>query len=404
MVATVDQLLQQIETLGLRWGPAISATGISAPDFAELLSNLKAVYQVIWPDSYLDNDAQDLQFAAVVAKGMADCNAGAVAVYNAFSPSTAQSNGLSSVVRINGLTRNSPSSSTADITIVGVAGTVITNGQATDTSGNAWALPASVTIPSGGTITVQATCQTPGAIVAAIGTINKIKTPVYGWQTVNNAVAATPGAPVETDAALRVRQSRSVAGPSNTVFEGIMASVASVPGVTRSRGYENNGNSADSNGVAAHSGAIFVEGGDQSQILSTIARKASPGFGLVGSIAETYIDANGSTRAVRFSRPTNAVVYVALTLKALAGWSTSIQPIIAQAVADYLNTLSVGENVRYFDVSVPAKILNSPYASAFSLSVMTIKKNSGSFVATDLTLAYNEVPYGQVANVTFTIV
>lgn len=385
--------------------PTISASGISAPGFAEILADLKTQYQAIFgADVYLGNDSQDGQFLAIVAQAIADCNAAAIAVYNSFSPTTAQWNGLSSVVKINGLRRNSPSSSTADLAIVGQADTVITNGLATDTSGNVWALPASVTIPSGGTITVQATCQTPGAIAAAIGTINKIKTPVYGWQTVNNAAAATPGAPVETDAALRVRQSRSVAGPSNTIFEGIMASVADVPGVIRSRGYENNGNSADSNGVAAHSGAIFVEGGDQSQILSTIARKASPGFGLAGSIAETYIDANGSTRAVRFSRPTNAVIYVALTLKALAGWSTSIQPIIAQAVADYLNTLSIGEDVRYFDVSVPAKILSSPYASAFSLSAMTIKKNAGSFVGTDLTLAYNEVPFGDVANVTFTIV
>lgn len=386
------------------YAPTIDATGIHADDFATTLAKLQDDYRSIFgADVYLGNDSQDGQLLAVFAKAISDCNGAAVAVYNSFSPATAKGNGLSSVVKINGLARALPSSSTCNVTIVGVAGTVITNGQVQDADGNVWALPTPVTIPTAGTITVLATCQTAGAIAASIGAITKIKTPVFGWQTVTNATAATLGAPVESDAALRARQSQSVAGPSNTIFEGIMASIASISGVTRKRGYENNTGAPDANGVAAHSGAIFVEGGDQAQILTTIARKASPGFPLAGSIADTYISADGSSRAVRFSRPTNAVIHVALTLKALTGWSTAIQPIIAKGVADFINTLPIGENVHYFDVSIPAKIIGSPYASAFSLSGMTIRKNAGAAGTTDLVLAYNEVPLGDVANVTFTI-
>jgi len=174
--------------------------------------------------------------------------------------------------------------------------------------------------------------------------------------------------------------------------------------VTRSRGYENNTNATDSNGVLAHSGAIFVEGGDQNTILQTIAQKSSPGFGYSGTLSATIIDANNSSRVVKFSRPTAAAIKVALTVKALTGWSTSIQPVIAQAVADFLNALPIGENVHYFDVSIPAKILNTPYASAFAITAMTIAKNAGAPGTTDLTLAYNEVPTGATANVTFTVV
>jgi hypothetical protein len=150
--------------------------------------------------------------------------------------------------------------------------------------------------------------------------------------------------------------------------------------------------------------SIFVEGGDELTVARTIARKMTPGTPTNGSISHTIIDASGSSRAVNFSRPAAASIYVSLTLKALTGWSTSIQPIIAQAVADYIDTGRIGDSVRYFDLSTPAKILGSPYASAFSLSAMQIKKNvGGSFGATDLALAYNEVPIGDVANVTFTI-
>jgi uncharacterized phage protein gp47/JayE len=195
--------------------PTIDANGAHADDFATTLAKLKEDYLSIFgADAFLGNDAQDMQLLGVHAKGISDCAAAFLAVYSAFSPATAQGNGLSSVVKINGLARALPSASSCDLTIVGVANTPITNGQAQDTSGHIWALPALVTIPTGGSITVTATCQTAGAITAAIGTITKIKTPVYGWQTVNNAGAAVAGNPVETDAALRSRQSLSVAAPS----------------------------------------------------------------------------------------------------------------------------------------------------------------------------------------------
>ena len=385
--------------------PTIGPNGISAPDFATILAYLKTQYQAIFgADVYLGNDSQDGQLLAIFARSLADANAAAVAVYNAFSPLTAQGNGLSSVVKINGLKNALPSASTCDVTLVGVASTVITNGQVTDTNGNDWALPATVTIPTGGTITVTATCLTGGAITASAGTLTKIKTPSFGWQTVTNANAAVPGEAVETDAQLRVRQSQSVALPSQTIFEGVMAAVASVNGVTRSRGYENATNSTDANGIAARSSAIFAEGGAELSIAQVIAQKMSPGAPLVGALAYTIIDSNGSSRDVRFDRPTNATISVALTVKALAGWSTDAEDLIAQAVADFINTLQIGENVRYFDVSVPAKLPGNPYAVTFSLSAMTLKKNSGSAAATDVTLAYNEAPVCDPSDDTFTVV
>jgi uncharacterized phage protein gp47/JayE len=385
--------------------PTIGPNGISAPDFATILAYLTTQYQSIFgTDVYLGNDSQDGQLLALFARALADSNAAAVAVYNSFSPLTGQGNGLSSNVKINGLTRALPSASTCVVTIVGQANTVITNGQVTDVNGVDWALPASVTIPNAGTINVTATCTQDGAIAAGIGTLTKIKTPIYGWQTVTNAAVAVQGAPVESDAALRVRQSQSVALPAATIFEGVIASIASVTGVTRKRGYENATNSTDTNGVAARSSAIFVEGGDELTIAATIARKISPGAPLVGALVHTITDANGSTREVRFARPTNATITVALTVKALPGWTTSTETLIAQAVADFINELPIGDTVRFFDVSTPAKLVGNPYSSTFALTAMTLKKNAGSAAASDVALAYNEAPVCVAGtNVTFTV-
>lgn len=388
------------------FAPTIGPNGISAPDFATILSRLQTKYQAIFgADVYLGNDSQDGQLLAIFARALADSNAFGIAVYNAFSPLTGQGNGLSSTVKINGLTRALPSASTCVVTIVGQANTVITNGQVTDVNGVDWALPASVTIPNAGTINVTATCTQEGAIAAAIGTLTKIKTPIYGWQSVTNAAVAVQGAPVESDAALRVRQSQSVAQPSQTIFEGIVASIASVAGVTRSRGYENPTNATDSNGIAARSSAIFVEGGADLTIAQTIASKISPGAPLVGALVYTITDSSGNLRDVRFDRPTNAVITVALTVKALPGWTTSTETLIAQAVADFINAQKIGDTLRFFDVSTPAKLIGSPYAGTFALTAMTLKKGAGSAAAADVTLAYNEAPVCVAGtNVTFTVI
>lgn len=389
-----------------KYAPVITAAGITAPDFATNLANLKADYQSIFgADVYLGNDSQDGQFLAIIAQGFADCGAACVAVYNAFSPATAQGNGLSSVVKINGLTRALPSSSTCDVTIVGAGGTIITNGQITDTNGRTWSLPGSVTIPTGGEIIATATCQTPGAIAAGAATLTKIKTPIFGWQTVTNAAPAIAGNPVETDAGLRRRQSISVALPSQSIFEGIVAEILKTPAVTRARGYENNTGATDGNGIAANSLAFIVEGGINADIFAAIAAKIPPGIPTVGAQTTTVTDSFGSTRTLRFARPTNANVFVAYTLKALGGWSVATEDLIEQAVAAYINTLRIGDSVSYFDLAVPAKLLGLPQSATFSLSAMTIKKNVGGTPGTiDLALAYNEVPFGDVANITFTIV
>lgn len=385
--------------------PTISSTGITAPSFAEVLAYLKAQYQAIYgADIYLGDDSQDGQFLGIIASAINDSNAAAVACYNAFSPATAQGNGLSSVVKINGIQRLMASASTADIRIVGVAGTQINNGAVGDDNGNRWAIPASVLIPSAGEITVTATCTTDGAIAAAANTITKILTPVFGWQTANNPTQAVEGAPVESDAGLRSRQSKSVAVPSLTIFEGVIGSVANLTGVTRIAGYENDTDTTDANGIAAHSIAVVVEGGDSTAIAKTIAEKKTPGTGTVGTISNTIIDSVGSSHIIKFSRPTEAAIHVALTIHGLTGYSASILPIIKQALVDYLNALPIGQDVIYSKLFVPANLDNQGYGSTYNITAMTIAKGAGTPGTSDIVIAYDEVAFGDVANISITVI
>lgn len=388
-----------------RYAPTIDATGISAPDFPTILANLTADYLGIFgADADVDEDSQDGQFIGIIAQALADCNAAAIACYNAFSPATAQGAGLASVIKINGLSVKGSGFSTVDETLVGVAGTVITNGQVSDGT-NTWALPTSVTIPLSGTIDVTATCTVAGAITAAIGAVSKIKTPTFGWQTATNAAVPSPGQPVESDAAVRVRQAVSTSLPSQLIFDGIVATILAVEGVTRVAAYENNTGSTNSLGIAANTVSFIIEGGAIADIFTAINSKMTPGIPMAGAESQIMVSPAGSTRLIKWDRPTNATIAASITVKALTGWAVTTEAVIAKAIFNYLQALPGGAVVGVFDLAVPAKLENTPFFGTFRVTAITIGKNGGSLAATDIALAYNEmaVAAADLSGISFTV-
>jgi len=313
--------------------PTITATGITAPTYAEILDYLKAKYRSIYGDDvYLEADSQDGQFLAVQALAIGDANAATIAAYLSFSPATAQNAALSSNVKINGIARAVATNSQSDLTIIGQAGTTITNGFAEDVNGNKWALPASVVIPPSGEVVETATCVTVGAITATAGQINKISTVTRGWQSVTNLSDAAPGAPVETDPKLRAKQKTSTALPSRTVLEGTIGAVANVTGVTRYSAVDNDTKVTDSNGIPGNSLAMVVEGGDANEIASAIAAKKGPGGGTFGTTSISTTNVYGMPVTIKFFRPTNQPITAAASLKALSGYTTAIGAALQQAV------------------------------------------------------------------------
>lgn len=370
----------------------VDATGFHYPDYPTVLQYLTDEYKAIYgADTYLAPDSQDGQWLAIQALAIFDTMQVAAAVYSSFSPLTAQADALSRNVKINGIRRRAATYTTADLLIIGTAGTVIANGQAEDTLSQKWNLPASVTIPPGGSITVTATAVDIGAITAAANTINKIATPTLGWQSVDNVAAATVGDPVETDAELRRRQTFSTALPSLTVLDGTIGAVASVPGVTRFRGYENDSDVTDANGIPAHSIAIVAEGGDQQAIGDAIATKKTPGTGTYGTTTVTTYDQYGLPNLINFFRPTPATIGVEVTIQALTGYTTGFADLIAAAVAASIQALEIGDDVLITKLYVPANLPGQAAGATFDITQLRIKKNAGAFGTSNLTLAFNEV-------------
>lgn len=379
----------------------IDSTGIHAPTFDEILQSLIESFQAIYgSDVYLGADSQDGEWLAILARAFDDHNQADIAVWNATRPSFAVGAGLSSLVAINGIVRQVPSNSVADGSVIGVAGTTITNGVVIDLNGNKWDLPETVVIPEAGTITVSVVAQDAGAIVAPAGTINVIGTPVSGWQFFQSTTDALSGTAVETDAALRRRQTTSAALTGLSNLDGLLASLEAIDTVTRTKVYENNTGGVDANGLVAHSIAVVIEGGNVLDIATTIGQKKAPGCDLNGDVVQSYTDpltgisydgAPGNPPAIKFYRLTETPIMVTINLDALDGWNDDVEAEIQQAVADYINGLAIGQKVAYSRVYVPAQLFGTGNASAFQVTNLLVNGSNADIVVPFKNVAAMEV-------------
>lgn len=381
----------------------IDDTGYHFEDYPAFLAWLQDQYRAIYgADVYLESDSQDGQFLAILAKAFYDTAALGGSVYNSFSPVTAQGAGLSRNVKINGLGRRVPSNSTVELTVVGQAGTVITGGIAIDALQQKWLLPVT-TIPGGGSVNCTAVAENEGAVAAAPDTITTIFTPTRGWQTVNNAAAATLGSPVETDAELRVRQAISTANPSLTVFDGTVGGVADLAGVTKVRGYENDTDSTDGNGIPSHSISLVVVGGDDVEICQEIALHKTPGTGTFGDTSETVYDAHGMPLEIEFERSVTATISGEITISTGTGWSSEYEALIQQAVADVINAGQIGATILLTKLYAPAYLIGTPAGLTFDIASIEIEKNSDGLAAANIELDWDENPVCDPADINVVI-
>ncbi|MBJ9021166.1 baseplate J/gp47 family protein, partial [Citrobacter farmeri] len=361
--------------------------------------------QIYGSDAYLEPDSKDGQMVALVALAIHDANSTAISVYNCFSPATGYGAALTSNVKINGIARKGATNSTVDLLLTGTAGTTITNGSVRDQNNIIWNLPASVSISVDGTVLATATSANSGAIAALAGTITTINTPTRGWTSVTNPTAATVGTPAETDAELRIRQGQSVALPSITPFEGVDGAIANVAGVTRHKLYENDTGAVDANGLPPHSISAIVDGGDITEIAQTIRGSKGQGTSTYGTTSVTVPDTYGNPHVISFSRSTDVPVYGHITLKAFAGYTSQIGVQIQQAVADYINGLTIGDSVLLSRIYSPANlgVVSGGSARYYDIQELLIGKSAGAVAAANIDIAYNESASCNPANIAITV-
>jgi len=366
--------------------PTVTAAGLVLPSYQSILAdNLNAYLNIYGQTQVVDPSTAIYQLLSIVSLKQSDTCQALQLAYNQSSPQTAVGAGLDRVVKMNGLARDPYSYSTVLLTCTGTNGFTLTNCIAQDQNGNLWALPISVTL-TGGSVTVTATCTTPGAIAAEAGTVNIIATPTGGWASVTNPSDAVPGTPVEADSGLRARQSVSVALPSLTPVASTVAAILATPGVTRiAPGYptpggpgtsiENPTGAVDSWGNPAHSVSMCVEGGTDLAVATTVYTKKTIGCYTNGTTAVLVTDATtGYQETIRFYRPAYTPVFVLCTVRGYGTTPTSaVLTSVQTALVAYLNALSIGETVSNSALVYEAMAVNAAVAApTFGVQSMSL--------------------------------
>lgn len=391
----------------------ITATGVVAPVYNDILESLKASFSSIYgSDRDLDADTQDGQLLAIFAQAISDCNDSVKAAYASFSPNGAIGAGLSANVKINGIQREPATNSTVTLVISGTAGTQIINGIVRDTNNQNWLLPPLVTIPPGAVIDVTATAANPGPINALPNTVRVIATPVAGWGTATNPADAVAGKAAETDAELRTRQSISVS-QGITLNQAILSAVENVPGVQHARLYENDTNSTDANTLPPHSFALVVQGGDVNAVATAIMNKKGPGPATYGTTGVTLVDSVGNLETIAFFIPTEVDLDINVSLTALTGYTSAVGVKIQEALNAIVGNIGSGNTVywsRLFqgallltDVNGVPLAVPDPDAATFDVTALTVCLHGGTPGTANITTTISQIPRAQIANITLTV-
>ena len=385
--------------------PIVTSAGLSIPSYNDIFQLYADGFKSIYGQTVdLDNSSSDAQLLSILALSASDCMQAIQLAYNNRSPVTAIGAALDTLVKLNGLARKKASFSTCLVVLTGTPGTVINNGVVRDINGNNWDLPGTVTLDGGGTATVTAVCETPGAInITASGQLSIIFTPTAGWSSVNNGSnVAVVGQPVETDAQLRGRQAISVELPSITILAGTIAAIAATLGVTRYNVLENPTNATDANGLPPHSVSAVVEGGTDLDVATAIFNNRGIGPLTFGTTTVNVVDPNsGIVTPISFIRPSLVPVYVVVNAHLLSGGTSAALTAMGAAIVNYLNSLQIGERVNYASLVAAAMSVNpNPSAPIVTVESLFLDTAPAPSTTTDISMLYTQVASGVSGNIT----
>lgn len=188
--------------------------------------------------------------------------------------------------------------------------------------------------------------------------------------------------------------------PSVTIMDGIIGGILSLPGVSDCAGYENDTNVTDANGIPGHGISLVVDGGDAQQIATLIANKKTMGSPTYGTTTETVIDRAGNSRTINFFRPSNANIYVKITLTALRGYTNEIGASLAQSVSDYISNLNIGDIIYTTRLYKYATLSADVGGLTYDLTKIEIGMSPDSLSDDNITLPFNAKPVCTTSNIT----
>lgn len=248
------------------------------------------------------------------------------------------------------------------------------------------------------------TATVNGALPQEANTITTIVTPVLGWDSITNPIAASEGRLAETDEELRLRFRNTKLERSSNILDSLYSALLNVDGVEEVAIYENDTDVIDSNGVLPHSFLPIILGGSSQQIADTIWLNKPIGILSQGDTTISITDSQGFPHDISFKRPDPVTIYVDIEIEAdpeadipLPG--DAADQIKAAIIAYADANIGVGKDVIFSRLYTPINTV--PGHQVNSLFIGT----SPSPVTTaNISVAFDELASFTTSNISVTIV
>jgi len=341
----------------------ITSTGTVFPDTADILADVQAEWRnafgqdlIVTPDT---PQGVIITLQAIARDALVRNNA---ALANQINPNLAGGIWLDAIWALTGGARVVATRSIVrEVTVTGVPGALIPQGSLARV-GEAGALfetTGAVTLSSVGTGLATFRSVDYGPIGAAAHALDTIVTPVLGWETVDNATPAEPGAVTESDEASRARRRVTLGAQGVALPDAIIAGVWDVADVTSVVFRENVTNSPlviEDQTLDPHSIYVCVDGGLDSEVAAALLAKKSLGAGWNGTTDVVVTDAaSGQDYTVSFQRPDAIPIFAAVDVRVLGPGGDPAATVRAAIVA-YANGeqpgeegLTIGQDVSAFE-------------------------------------------------------
>jgi uncharacterized phage protein gp47/JayE len=303
-----------------------------------MLSELQAGFESIFGSNVdTDPDSPDGQEIGLFSGALDEAWQTIAEGVTALDPDNAEGVLQSSMVKLNGITRNDEEFTSVVADVVGVVPNVLLAGAVAETSdtGDRFVLSADVTFTGGADSSVWI-AESAGPVPCEAATLTVISTPKPGWTSITNPAAATSiGALEEEDGDLRIRRDQSSTLGAVHAYEAITAGMLNVLGVLDAKLLVNETGSVDGDGLPAHSIRMIVEGGTDDDVAQSFWDEGTAGVERTGTSSGTASDRNGNSQTVPFSRPVDVNIWIEMTLATGPGFPADGADQIKQAIVDY---------------------------------------------------------------------
>lgn len=365
---------------------------------AALVADMKSIFGA---DLDLGPDTIDGQALGIFAEAISNLDQLAEEIYHNPNPQMAVGVALRRLVQLNAITHKAGSYSTVMLRCTGTDGTIIpANSLAKSPStGTTFATIAQATIPGAGFIDIPAQATVKGKLAAAIGSITKIDTPVFGWQSVTNLAIAVEGTDEETDEQLRARRRISTSTAGVSVLDSLIGALSNLSGVIQAVVLENDTDVTDGNGTPPHAIYAIVNGGADLDIATAIWQKKTLGSTMRGTVTVDVLDAIGNAHTIRFSRPIAVPIYIIVNVSQRSGWPTDGDQQIKDALVDWITlNQSIGEELIFSRLYDPINSVNGHSVTSLFIGIAPAPSGTA-----NITIAIDQIVTLVDANITVNV-